>query len=169
MGPIEAIRTCLTRYATFSGRARRPEFWWFALALIVSQGVAATLDAVLFGGPPPGPGASGPGGVEDGDGGPVSAVLGLATIVPALAAGWRRMHDVGRSGWWSLLHWPVLLLALAVSLLLTVSTGGAGSPWATTASYVPIGAGVVAYLYVLWLLAQPSEPRENRFGPEPAR
>ena len=83
-----AIRTCLNKYATFEGRARRPEYWWFILFSIIVQLLASTIDAGLLG-------------FEGG--GPVSGIVGLGLLLPTLAVGARRLHDIGRSGWWLLL------------------------------------------------------------------
>lgn len=81
----KAVRTCLTKYADFNGRAARPEFWWFVLAQIV---VSFILNMVL----------------------PVLGMLfSLAVLVPSLAAGSRRLHDIGKSGWLQLLGFiPVI-------------------------------------------------------------
>ena len=74
-----SVRTCLTKYADFNGRAARPEFWWFVLAQIV---VSLILNMVL----------------------PVlGGLFSLAVLVPSLAAGSRRLHDIGKSGWLQLL------------------------------------------------------------------
>ena len=75
----KSVRTCLTKYADFNGRAARPEFWWFVLAQFV---VALILNMVL----------------------PVlGGLFSLAMLVPSLAAGSRRLHDIGKSGWLQLL------------------------------------------------------------------
>lgn len=75
----QAIATCLSKYAEFSGRASRPEFWWFFLFQILVS-VAASMVSELFNG---------------------LMVLGL--LLPALAVGTRRLHDIGKSGWWQLI------------------------------------------------------------------
>ena len=84
MGFGSAVSTCLSQYASFSGRARRSEVWWFYLfAVLVGLG-AVLLDAAL-----------GLGFLY-----PLSL---LALLLPTLAAGTRRLHDTGRSGWWWLI------------------------------------------------------------------
>ena len=75
----QAISTCLSKYATFSGRASRPEFWWFFLFQILASVAASML------------------------GDTVAALASLALLLPALAVGVRRLHDIGKSGWWHLL------------------------------------------------------------------
>jgi len=84
MSFAESIRTCLSKYATFSGRARRSEFWWFTLFLVVLYIVAAIIDAAI--------------GIRI-----IELLLILATILPSLAVTARRLHDTGRTGWWILI------------------------------------------------------------------
>jgi uncharacterized membrane protein YhaH (DUF805 family) len=84
MGLTDAVRSVLTNYANFSGRARRSEYWWFILAYFLASVVAAIIDAAL--------------------GAPVlEVILILGLLVPSLAVGVRRLHDTDRSGWWLLL------------------------------------------------------------------
>ena len=75
-----AVRSALTQYATFSGRARRSEYWWF----IVFNAIVGVAAAVLDGGR---------------SNGPVSTISDLALLLPTLAVAARRLHDTDRSGW----------------------------------------------------------------------
>ena len=85
----EAVRTGLQKYADFSGRARRSEFWYFVLWNALVSIVASLIDAVL--------------GTRWGSGsGLVETLAGLALLLPTLAVGARRLHDISRSGWWLL-------------------------------------------------------------------
>ena len=84
MSFVEAVRSVLVHYATFSGRARRSEFWWFALFTVGVYFVAGILDTAI--------------GITFFS---VIALLGL--IVPGLAVSVRRLHDTDRSGWWYLI------------------------------------------------------------------
>ena len=79
MDLVRAIKSCLGQYATFSGRARRSEFWWFFLFQVLVM-VAASMLGDVFNG-----------------------IASLALLLPALAVGARRLHDIGRTGWWQLL------------------------------------------------------------------
>jgi uncharacterized membrane protein YhaH (DUF805 family) len=83
---VTAVKTCFSKYATFHGTAHRPEYWWFVLFLVLGSFAFAVLDGLLFG-----------------DNQPLGALFSLGTLLPILAAGARRLHDVGRSGWWLLL------------------------------------------------------------------
>lgn len=87
-----AVRTCLSKYVDFQGRARRPEYWWFILFVVLGSLVLGTLDAMIFGT------------TETGDQiGILSAIFSLAVVLPSLAVAIRRLHDTDRSGWWILL------------------------------------------------------------------
>ncbi|MDI1318420.1 DUF805 domain-containing protein [Flavobacterium sp.] len=74
-------------YANFNGRARRSEYWYFALMNLILFIVAALLDNLLGFNFAPLPY------------GYLYALLGLATFIPGLAVAVRRLHDVGKSGW----------------------------------------------------------------------
>ncbi|MCI5112501.1 MAG: DUF805 domain-containing protein [Marivita sp.] len=85
-----AVNTVLSKYATFTGRASRSEFWWWILAVFLTLIVVGIVDAILFG--------TGP---EAGQ--PISALVSLGLLLPNIAVGARRMHDIGKSGWWLLI------------------------------------------------------------------
>ncbi|MBO6882133.1 MAG: DUF805 domain-containing protein [Marivita sp.] len=85
-----AVRMVLSKYATFTGRASRSEFWWWVLAVFVTMLIVGAIDAILFG---TGPEA----------GSPISFLVSLGLLVPNIAVGARRMHDIGKSGWWLLI------------------------------------------------------------------
>ena len=93
MNFIDSIKKCFTNYVTFSGRARRSEYWWFALACAAIMGVV-TLFSMMVSAILPFIGIL----VL-----PVTLILAIGLMIPQLAAGARRLHDTGRSGWWLLL------------------------------------------------------------------
>ena len=74
----------LKKYAVFSGRARRREFWMFVLInFIVAVGLSVVdmmLGTIVLG-----------------------AIYTLAVLIPSLAVGARRLHDIGKTGWWQLI------------------------------------------------------------------
>jgi uncharacterized membrane protein YhaH (DUF805 family) len=100
---VTAIKTCLSKYATFTGRARRSEFWFFVLFQVLLGIGASIIDAGFFGRSPYEPS-------------PFGALVNLALLLPALAVHVRRLHDKDYSGWWLLLYfvpvigWLVLLV-----------------------------------------------------------
>ena len=85
----EAVRSVLTQYVGFSGRARRSEYWWYILFYLIVAIVASVIDSIL--------------GTDSGGTGLVSGLVGLALLLPTLAVSVRRLHDISRSGWWVLL------------------------------------------------------------------
>ena len=89
MSFFEAVAACFSKYATFSGRASRAEFWWFALFNILAALMLLNLVA-SFAGP------------EIGQ--TVVYLYNLLILSPSLAVGARRLHDMGHSGWWQLLY-----------------------------------------------------------------
>jgi uncharacterized membrane protein YhaH (DUF805 family) len=107
----EAIRACLTRYATFAGRARRAEYWWFALFNLLASLALSVLDALAFG---------------FGSVGLLSTLFSLAIFLPSVSVLVRRLHDTGRSGWW---FW-ISLVPLIGTLILIVwlATPGEAGP-----------------------------------------
>ncbi|BAQ71503.1 hypothetical protein NHU_04390 (plasmid) [Rhodovulum sulfidophilum] len=159
MSPLRATLTCLRRFARFGGRAARAEYWWFVPACLLALLGAAALDMVLF---PADPDRGLP------DRRPLSVFVSFVLTLPALAAGWRRLHDVGRSGWWLLLPGAALLAclmpAVAIRGMAAQATGG------SALDVILLGAPLVSLLSCIWLivqLARPGEPHENRFGPVP--
>ena len=83
-------KRCFQKYATFDGRARRKEFWFFTLVNMLMQIALTVVDATLGTLTLTGIGVFG-------------ALYNLAILIPSAAVSWRRMHDIGRSGWWSLI------------------------------------------------------------------
>jgi uncharacterized membrane protein YhaH (DUF805 family) len=89
---MTSLSTCLRKYATFSGRASRAEFWYFTLAVWLLSIVGMVLDQALFGG-----------GSSENSIMPLTSVFQLVTFLPVLSVSVRRLHDVNRSGWWYLI------------------------------------------------------------------
>lgn len=85
---------CLKNYVNFSGRARRKEYWYFYLfQILLGLGIGIVL---------------GIGGISDESMDIVSGLLSLAFLLPTLAVGARRLHDVNRSGWWMLIAFTII-------------------------------------------------------------
>ena len=85
----------LKKYAVFSGRARRKEYWTFILFNLLVAFVLGFVEG-LAGGP-----------------GILASLYSLAVLIPSIAVGVRRMHDTDHSGWWLLL--PIVNLVFAVT------------------------------------------------------
>lgn len=120
MGFTESVRSVFGKYATFGGRATRSEYWYFALfSVIVNFGI--TFACIIVGG------------IVGGMDGMVGAysvasvltwIYTIATFVPGMAVGVRRLHDTGRSGW--NLLWALLPLVGAIVLLVFCVTDSTG-------------------------------------------
>lgn len=107
----QSIRTCFSKYVTFSGRASRSEFWWFALFVIVTQIVLSWVDIALFGTV-----ETGPGSIAGSTNTPIlSSLFSLATVLPFLSVIVRRLHDGDRSGWW---YWLALIPLVGIIILI---------------------------------------------------
>lgn len=147
--------TPLQNYANFSGRAPRAEYWWFILFTTLVGFVLGIIDAAagfsigVFGG-----------------------LFNLAILLPSLAVGVRRMHDIGRSGWWVLM--PVGVLFGTLALVLAV----AGTNALTDVSRLnPVALGVVGILGALLVLGAVvvqfvwfctrGQQFTNKWGPDP--
>jgi hypothetical protein len=91
MNFFEAVETCLTKYATFRGRAPRSEYWWFFLFNLIVSAVARMIPLL-------------------------GIIIPLAMLLPNMAVSVRRLHDTDRSSWFLLLPAPavVILIVLAV-------------------------------------------------------
>jgi uncharacterized membrane protein YhaH (DUF805 family) len=100
IGPVDAVQRYFRKYATFTGRASRSEYWWVVLFNFV-VGLVLELLALLLGS------VTSPDGQEPGWGFyPVAIVLllfFLVSIVPGLALLVRRLHDINLAGWFALL------------------------------------------------------------------
>lgn len=101
LGFVEAIKICLSKYATFDGRARRSEYWWWCLATFIVGCVLGWIPILGW-------------------------LISLALIVPGIAVGVRRLHDLNKTGWLYLL----CLIPIVGAILLIVwfvQPGTAGS------------------------------------------
>ena len=133
MGFKEAVKTCMSKYATFSGRARRSEFWWFDLFVFLDQlpfqiaffvlYVVAIFPAVQAAGPE--------GDVETADVSVVPLVIGvgllglaiLVLLLPSYAVWVRRLHDMGQPGLWVLLSFVGLGIVPLIMAFLDTQPG----------------------------------------------
>ncbi len=110
----EAVETVvLKKYATLEGRATRSEYWWFALAYVTLLFCALIADGILQT--------------------PIAYqwmrvftfLIWLAMLVPSIAVGVRRFHDLGKSGWWILIG-CVPLVGLVIQLYMFSRLGTPG-------------------------------------------
>lgn len=142
MGFSEAVRTCLQlKYATFSGRASRSEYWWFFLFVAL---VAMVLVGI-------GGGIMGTSGIEQMQAGGsmpvasmvffgIAAIFYLAVLLPVIAVTVRRFHDRDLSGW-------IYLAAIVLG-------------------FVPF-VGIIASIGAFVITVLKGTPGENKFGRDP--
>ena len=117
MGFGESIKTCFNKYATFSGRASRSEFWWFQLAFFLS----------IF-----------------------TIIGGLILLLPNMAVTVRRLHDVGKSGWWygTCIILGIFCLIPLIGILIGI---------------IDFILSIVIFVFEL----TDSDPNSNKYGPNP--
>jgi len=169
MGFSAAVKACFRKYFTFSGRAGRPEYWWFVLFIALGSVIATVVDGTIFGfGSPEEPATR-----------VVYPAFSLATLVPLLAAGWRRLHDTGRPGWYLLIPLVVstviglglllgvfgftkLEIAGADEETLRIAASGFGIAGVAIAGIIQL---VLAVL-ILWWLTRPTQAGANEYGDE---
>lgn len=170
-----SIRTCFSKYVTFSGRASRPEYWWFFLFLVLLSIAASLIDSAFFTTTATVETDSGPATVAV-SGQPVQGVISAAVFLPHLAVAWRRMHDSGRSGLYAL--FPILTLLTALGVLVfgigiadSFTHGGSMDILFTRLTLLVLVPTLIVLLVspllMLWWLTRPGDAGENRFGPAP--
>ena len=100
----DSIKTCLKKYFVFSGRAKRSEYWWFQLFYPIAAIFGHILDAYFLG-------------LDitiDRDPAFFETIFTLGLIIPSIAVGARRLHDINKSGWLLLLTITIIGIILLV-------------------------------------------------------
>jgi uncharacterized membrane protein YhaH (DUF805 family) len=160
MSPIGYYFRAFQKYAQFSGRATRAEYWWF----IIGNNIILTILNFI---------------------GELSNFLNfifvLAMIIPTLSVTARRLHDVGKSGWLQLLG-IIASIVIFISALLSLFLGFAGGAILFSGNSSEIGSGILGIAVILavlslisvgvniWLFIltiQDSTPGSNKYGPNP--
>jgi uncharacterized membrane protein YhaH (DUF805 family) len=137
MEAVDWYKNVLTRhYADFHGRARRAEFWNYVLVSLVIFVLLALIGGIL--------------GLRI-----VRMLYALAVLVPNLAVGVRRLHDIGKSGWLVLL--PVAPAALVGFFFILL--------W-PLALFCGV-ATIICAAYLIYLYVQPGTSGPNQYGPDP--
>jgi len=104
-----AIKTCFSKYGTFDGQASKGEFWYWFLFTLICGVVATVVDVFIIGIP-----------VESY--GPAYLIGSLALFLPTISVAARRLHDVGKSGWWQLI--ALTVIGLIPLIIWWASDGG---------------------------------------------
>ena len=176
----ESVKVCLQKYADFSGRATRAEFWWWLLATTVVSFAISAVDTAI---------SALMRSVTEFAFSPFSTSFGLAILLPNLAVTARRLHDIGKSGWWQLVWiviagagWIIFAIGIAITVIMLFTGGSVASikegeffSNVEFADFLPaISTLVIALLvnlavfiwYLIWLVRQ-GDNGANRFGPDP--
>jgi uncharacterized membrane protein YhaH (DUF805 family) len=103
-----SIKTCFNKFAIFSGRASRSEFWFFILFGTIGGIIATIIDVMIFG-------------YTIEDNGPIYLIFWIITMIPSVAVATRRLHDINKSGWWQLLWFTIIG---GILLIVWHATGG---------------------------------------------
>ena len=168
---LEAVKQCLRKYGDFGGRATRAEFWWWQVFGWIGGLIAGAIDASISSFPGP----------EFATFAPFGAIFGLAILLPGLAVQARRLHDIGRTGWWILVWLGIYFLGLlplvvgGIITIVRIFSSDSGSAGADPGSYIPLIVGgaimllvfvAVTIWWIVWLARQ-GQTGPNRFGPDP--
>ena len=158
MNMVDAVKSVLSQYFGFSGRARRSEYWYWILATFLVAVVIAIIELAL--------------GISNEGSGPISTIFSLATFFPGLAVTFRRLHDTGRSGWWVGAFYLAIIFFVIVAVAMVL--GGSVSE-SNTSALAGLGMfsiifiiGILVYCVVLLVfLCQDSVTGPNKYGPNP--
>ena len=168
MDPVTAVKTCFRKFFDFKGRARRSEYWWFMLFVLIVSSVfnygGLLIPALSF----------------------VGLLCSLVLFIPQFAVLTRRLHDTGRSGWWVLMLAIFYLLVLvgvmitfapmATKMLDVTDTFAQAQMMADAVQAAPLAAtlmcacslptivlGLIIFVFTLF----DSSWEENKYGPSP--
>ena len=165
MSFIDAIKTCFAKYADFSGRARRSEFWWWQLFQVICSWALSFILMFL--------------GTKTMLAG--SLLLSLALLCPLLAVQTRRLHDTGRSGiivgitaFFYLVmqalavkvYWPLMDLAKSDPMAFADAIQESVGPFGIALGLVALVYSILMFILLIFNL-QDSDRNENKYGPSP--
>ena len=150
----EAIHSVFSKYATFSGRARRSEYWYYCLfnflitisLNFLSRFIGGSIGSILS---------------------IIQLVYGLAVFIPGLAVGWRRLHDIGKSGLYCFL--PAIPACLS-GVLFAIMIGSRTDKTVYRALFgVFFVLTLILIIIILVWLCKDSQPGDNKYGPNPKK
>ena len=143
MNMRQSVETVLRKYAVFSGRASRSEYWWWLLATMIVGMIAQALDYSLFD-------------TENGGAAILSSVFSLVTFVPHISVCARRLHDTNRTGWLQLI--PLVAAAIIFASVFTQSQ--------TAIAIAAVLVGISVLLLIYWMIKRGTEG-PNDYGEDP--
>lgn len=136
----------LGKYSQFGGRSQRKEFWYFFLFYALFAIPFGLTDVFLIGIPI------------------LGTIYFLVFLIPSIAVGVRRLHDMGRSGWWMLLYAGLVLQQIMNSIM---GFSGRVSQEMVQASAIFGIGGAVGGIVLIVFMVRKSQPGHNRYGPDP--
>lgn len=157
---ITAIKMFFANYANFKGRSTRAEYWWVVLFFVLLSAVLEFFGSF---------------------GSAVSGLVSLACLIPNLALSTRRLHDIGKSGWWVV---AFFVIAIICSIWMGVSAGpliskmlpGSSPMTPSEIEYMASSVGsaivlpsIIIFAACIWwivLMCKKSVP-DNQYGPNP--
>lgn len=162
---VEAIKTCFSKAFTFTGRARRSEYWyWYLFSVLVSLPLQILVEVI------------------PGDSWVLMLVVALVSLgwslfnaIATLAVCIRRLHDIGRSGWWygaSVIYaiiWVVVMVIWMFSVLWVTPADSLSSsliPWLVVALITYLPLLVYSIVLLVWYCTD-SMPGPNKYGENP--
>ena len=101
-----SIKTCFNKYADFSGRALRSEFWFFCLFTFLGGIITVIIDVIILG-------------YSVESYGPINLIFSVGVLLPSFAVTTRRLHDINRSGWWQLIELTIIGILLIIICCVT--------------------------------------------------
>jgi uncharacterized membrane protein YhaH (DUF805 family) len=143
---IDAIKLGFSNYFNFSGRATRAEYWWFVLFLVP---LSLITWIPLIG-----------------------QVIWLATTIPGISLATRRLHDIGKTGWWQLLFWIISIIAWSASISflfvgLMASEEGDSSGFLFLLSGVALVVAIAVIAIAIKWFVRKGDEGPNKYGPDP--
>lgn len=158
MNMMQSVKTCFRKYADFSGRATRSEFWWFFLFEFLVFILFDTFDVEVFSFFPSDDGAETVGqqvfSLLGFSNGLFATLSGVLIFLPSLAVSVRRLHDIGWSGWW--------LIILYVSFFVDIPFKGLPDSAPETLLVSSVLLLVFLFFCVLW--ARKGRAGKNKYG-----
>lgn len=147
MDMFTAVKTVYSKYATFSGRASRAEFWYFFLFTLVAGAALSAIDSTF------------------------ASAFSIANIVPNLAVAVRRLHDTNRSGKLIIalfLAEVLLFVVIGVSFVAGIAGALGGDSNVAAGGGIGLLIGVLLLLvlavYSIYLMAKRGDAGPNRYG-----
>lgn len=165
LGFFEAVKICFDKFFDFTGRARRSEFWWFTLFTTLVSCVCSFVDGILEAAL----------GISF-----VNAVAYLVLLFPSMTVSWRRLHDVGRSGWWYGISMMLIIVGFFLGAFTLVINEGPGVAdlaaddlykmffsQSSLLFWLPVIAGFVLCFVCFVFTLLDSHRGENKYGLSP--